>query len=110
MTDTALSEPAALFSAANTQTPTMMFTVSHGTGTPRSGWSAARQRLVQGSMHFGEKGKLTADDIGELPFLPGGVWFMFACYSAGTPSTKYCTSGGNLKRLGNFRFMTPLGA
>jgi hypothetical protein len=66
----------------------MLFTMSHGAGVPKGGWSSpAEQRAHQGAMVLGRKGDLlTANDIGRVPFLPGGVWFMFACYGAGTPS------------------------
>jgi len=66
----------------------MLFTMSHGAGIPKAGWrSAAEQRDIQGAMVLGRRGDLlTANDIKHAPFLPGGVWFMFACYGAGTPS------------------------
>ncbi|WP_437675038.1 hypothetical protein [Sorangium sp. So ce131] len=66
--------------------PTVLFTVSHGAGAPRGGWRAAGdQRDLQGAMSFGNAGKLTGGDLGDAPFLPGGIWFMLACYGAGTP-------------------------
>jgi len=66
----------------------MLFTMSHGAGLPKEGWpSPEEQRAHQGAMVLGQKGDLlTARDIARGPFLPGGAWFMFACYSAGTPA------------------------
>ncbi len=66
----------------------LLFTMSHGAGIPKAGWkSAAEQREIQGAMVLGRRGDLlTANDITHSPFLAGGVWFMFACYGAGTPS------------------------
>lgn len=66
----------------------MLFTMSHGAGIPRAGWrSLEEQRAHQGAMVLGRSGDLlTANDIARDPFLPGGVWFMFACYGAGTPA------------------------
>lgn len=66
----------------------LLFTMSHGAGIPKTGWtSAAEQREIQGAMVLGRRGNLlTANDIMHSPFLAGGVWFMFACYGAGTPS------------------------
>ncbi len=67
--------------------PTVLFTLSHGAGAPGSGWkSPERQRREQGAMSFGSDGLLFGSDIAEQTFLPGGVWFMLACYGAGTPS------------------------
>lgn len=66
----------------------VLFTMSHGAGIPKGGWrSPAEQRGFQGAMVLGRKGDLlAANDIAHSPFIPGGVWFMFACYGAGTPS------------------------
>jgi hypothetical protein len=36
-------------------------------------------------MSFGGRAQLTGDDLATAPFLPGGIWFMLACYGAGTP-------------------------
>lgn len=66
----------------------LLFSMSHGAGEPKEGWkSAEEQRRFQGAMVLGRKGDLlTANDIADVPFLPGGMWFMFACHGAGTPS------------------------
>jgi len=67
--------------------PSVLFTLSHGEGAPRGGWrSPEAQRERQGAMSFGREGRLTGDDLRDRPFMPGGVWFMLACYGAGTPS------------------------
>lgn len=66
----------------------MLFTLSHGAGLPKDGWkSLEQQRAQQGAMVLGHQGALlTASDVAHSHFLPGGVWFMFACYGAGTPA------------------------
>lgn len=67
--------------------PSMLFTISHGCGAPRAGWSnAEEQRRLQGAMSFGSGEKITAEDLASRPFLPGGLWFFFACFGAGTPN------------------------
>jgi hypothetical protein len=45
--------------------------------------------------------RLTAPDVAARPFLPGGVWFFFACYGAGTPArSAYFPWLDRLHRLG----------
>ncbi|MBN9684348.1 MULTISPECIES: hypothetical protein [unclassified Corallococcus] len=67
--------------------PSMLFTLSHGLGAPRRGWaSVGEQRARQGAMSLGGQGTLEASDLASTAFLPGGFWFYFACFSAGTPS------------------------
>lgn len=62
---------------------TVLFSASHGVG--QATWeSAAEQRATQGALAVG-KARLARADVAEGAFLPGGVWFFFACYSAGTP-------------------------
>ena len=64
----------------------LLFSLSHGDGAPRQGWrSDDERRRGQGAMSFGRAGSLRAADLTGKPFMPGGVWFMFACYGAGTP-------------------------
>ncbi|HLL54387.1 MAG TPA: helix-turn-helix domain-containing protein [Myxococcaceae bacterium] len=64
----------------------VLLSLSHGVGAPRTGWaSAEEQRLRQGALSLGDGAELTPRDVGEQPFMPGGAWFAFACYSAGTP-------------------------
>lgn len=80
-----VDELVALAAAAE---PSVLFSLSHGEGPPRAGWSSPdEQRRWQGAMSFGRSARLTGDDLRARTFLPGGVWFMFACYGAGTPST-----------------------
>ena len=67
--------------------PSVLFTMSHGMGAPRRGWSSAEeQRLRQGAMSLGGEGTLEASALATTPFLPGGLWFFLACFGAGTPS------------------------
>ncbi len=67
----------------------VLLSLSHGEGAPRGGWrSPAEQRARQGAMSFGAE----ADDLAGAallrgPIAPLGLWLMFACFSAGTPST-----------------------
>lgn len=84
--------------------PTVLFSVSHGAGAPRGGWkSHGEQRERQGAMSFGREGKLAASEIGEAAFLPGGIWFMLACYGAGTPDrSAYRHWLDRLKKVGQF--------
>lgn len=71
--NTALAEPGVLFS------------MSHGIGAPKGGWSEADRLAGQGSMSFGREGHLSASELVSRTFMPNGVWFMFACFGAGTP-------------------------
>lgn len=83
-----LPAPDPFLALARAAEPTAMFSVSHGAGAPRGGWgSVAEQRARQGAMSFGDAGELTGADLANGPFLPGGVWFMLACFGAGTPAT-----------------------
>jgi hypothetical protein len=67
--------------------PALLFSMSHGLGAPRAGWTSTdEQRAVQGAMSLGAGQRLTGDDIKNKPFLPGGMWFFFACFGAGTPA------------------------
>jgi hypothetical protein len=80
--------PDALLEQAARPGPAFLFSISHGLGAPALGWRApGEQRALQGAMALDRGRRLTAADVGGRPFLPGGVWFFFACYSAGTPST-----------------------
>ncbi|MFY0567843.1 hypothetical protein ACN28E_28995 [Archangium lansingense] len=64
--------------------PSVMLSLSHGLG---SGWkSPEQQRTLQGALLLPDKRRLlTGMDLVSRPFLPGGIWFCLACYSAGTP-------------------------
>lgn len=79
--------PDDLFGAVAGPSPTMLFSLSHGDGAPRRGWrSYELMRRHQGAMSFGSAGSLRGDELRTGSFLPGGLWFMLACFSAGTPS------------------------
>lgn len=94
-----------LLELAAASDPTVLFTLSHGAGAPGSGWkSAERQRREQGAMSFGSDGLLYGSDIADKTFLPGGVWFMLACYGAGTPqNSAYKHWLAALGQLGQYR-------
>ncbi|WP_164007619.1 C25 family cysteine peptidase [Pyxidicoccus trucidator] len=65
----------------------VLFTLSHGRGRPPSGWAGPGERLAhQGELKLPDGRFLSADALASRPFVPGGVWFSFACFSAGTPS------------------------
>jgi hypothetical protein len=67
--------------------PSMLFSMSHGLGAPRAGWgSPDEQRASQGAMSVGGGVRITAEEVGSVPFLPGGIWFFLACYGGGTPA------------------------
>ncbi len=82
-------KPGPLVEEAVKPEPGLLFTISHGAGAPRRGWgSTEEQRLFQGGMSFGRSGGLlTGEALAGKPFMPGGVWFMLACFGAGTPAT-----------------------
>jgi len=96
--------PSEFLEMARDPTPTMLFSVSHGAGAPRGGWkSFEEQRDRQGALSFGREGKLAGDDLDDGPFLPNGVWFMLACYGAGTPDVSaYRHWLEKLKSVGQF--------
>lgn len=68
--------------------PGLLFSVSHGLGAPMRGWrTAEEQRALQGAMRLAGGLRLTAADLADKPFLPGGIWFFLACFGAGTPAS-----------------------
>lgn len=71
----------------------VLFTMSHGYGGPELGWARSNeQRADQGAMSFMRRNpRLTAADAAaeHRPFVHNGIWFMFACYGAGTPSQSH---------------------
>ncbi|MFE8604647.1 hypothetical protein [Archangium violaceum] len=76
-----------LASTAHT-TPGVLFSMSHGIGAPKGGWTSEQERLAgQGAMSFGRQGQLPAAELASRTFMPNGLWFMFACFGAGTPDT-----------------------
>jgi len=91
--------------AAAAPTPTMLFTISHGSGAPRQGWkSVEEQQRFQGAMQFTAGQQLSYEGVEKGSFLPGGVWFFVACLSAGTPSTsEYYHWLKRLQEMGSYR-------
>jgi hypothetical protein len=64
----------------------LVFSCSHGAGAPRDGWgSPERRRAGQGALCLGGGQQLESGAVARAPFIPGGVWLMFACFGAGTP-------------------------
>lgn len=79
-------QSAELLRLAGTTEHAVLLSVSHGLGAPRKGWrTPEEQRARQGALFLGVE-ELAAESLLEAPFLPGGVWFSLACFSAGTPS------------------------
>ncbi|CAM3936928.1 hypothetical protein [Corallococcus exiguus] len=77
----------ALLEQAAHQDPTLLFSMSHGLGSPRAGWRSTDAKLaLQGALNLGEGQHLDGAALAQRPFLPGGIWFLFACFGAGTPS------------------------
>lgn len=75
-----------LLSATAADQPTLLFSISNGCGAPKAGWKSQEEQLrMQGAMVLGGGERLAAEDVASRPFLPGGAWFYFACYGAGTP-------------------------
>ncbi|WP_437683337.1 hypothetical protein [Sorangium sp. So ce131] len=76
-----------LLEAASARLAGVLVSVSHGSGPPRDGsWpSPEAQRREQGALSLGHGVRLGAADVASGPFLPGGLWLMFACFGAGTP-------------------------
>jgi len=103
--DRALPSPDELLRAVGDGDPAVLFTLSHGEGAPRGGWRTYEEQLRrQGAMSFGREGHLVGDELRTRPFLPGGIWFMLACYGAGTPSTSaYRHWLAQLAAAGQFR-------
>ena len=65
----------------------VLFTLSHGRGRPVCGWERPEARLEhQGELKLPDGRFLPASEVASRPFLPGGLWFSFACFSAGTPA------------------------
>jgi hypothetical protein len=65
---------------AQAMKPGVLFSLSHG-----AAGSPADRRERQGALLLPGGKLLTGQDVASRPFLPGGVWFFFACFSAGTP-------------------------
>jgi hypothetical protein len=66
--------------------PGVLFSCSHGVGAPRDGWKKPElRRELQGAPCLGGGQHLEAEVLARSPFVPNGVWLMFACFGAGTP-------------------------
>lgn len=78
---------AQLLEMARCEDPTVLFSLGHGTGAPWGGWKPGdQQQKLQGALMFPGGSCLTGEDVARGRFLPGGMWFMFACFGAGTPA------------------------
>lgn len=101
----AMPSPDQLLKAANPGVPSILFTLSHGLGPPRTGWASVQDKMArQGAMSFGREGALAGTDIANRPFLPGGIWFLLACFGGGTPAASpYYHWLTALKNAGQFR-------
>ncbi|MBZ4414971.1 hypothetical protein [Myxococcus sp. RHSTA-1-4] len=67
--------------------PGVLFTLSHGRGRPPGGWERPEARREhQGELKLPDGRFLPAAALASRPFLPGGIWFSFACFGAGTPA------------------------
>ena len=81
-------DPQDFLTLTGREVPTLLFSLSHGLGPPgpgRTGWTPGDARRRQGAMSFGRAGAIHASDVADAPFLPGGLWFYFAGFGAGTP-------------------------
>lgn len=85
LTESGTVSPEDFLRTATLRDPTLLFSISHGVGA-RAEATEEERRRIQGAMSFGQGKRITADDVTNQPFLPGGAWFFFACFSAGTPS------------------------
>jgi len=93
-----------LLERAASAEPSLLFSLSHGLGAPRQGWrSVDEQHALQGAMSLGPGQHLDASALANRPFLPGGLWFYLACFSAGTPSrSAFHTWLSQLRGAGQF--------
>ncbi|MCB9792049.1 MAG: hypothetical protein H6741_04925 [Alphaproteobacteria bacterium] len=64
--------------------PSVLLSLSHGAGIPR--WTQAEKEQLQGRVKLDRRTMLDPLEVGDKEFLPGGVWFLFCCFGAGTPS------------------------
>jgi hypothetical protein len=76
-----------LSAALGAPDPSVLLSVSHGASAPKRGWSSREEeKRLSGAMILGGGERVTAEDVARGPFLPGGIWFFFACFGAGMPS------------------------
>ena len=74
--------PETLFEDPAVSDPNLLLSISHGMGCPND---KAQRWALQGAMSFGSE-FVTAENLRERCFLPGGLWFYLACFGAGVPS------------------------
>jgi len=74
----------ALLALGNRTRPAVLLSVSHGLGKPLPD-SALDRRAVQGSLVLPNDELFSAEVLRDAPFLPGGMWFCFACFGAAVP-------------------------
>ncbi len=79
-------QPNRLLERAAAEIPTLLFSVSHGAAKQRR-WTYQDQLAMQGALSLGDGSRISAADVSEGAFLPGGLWLYFACFGAGTPAT-----------------------
>ena len=95
-----------LLELASAPEPVLLFTLSHGIGGGSSGWkSVEAQRREQGDMWLGDRTTLSAEEVRQRAFMPGGIWFYFACFGAGTPAKSVFKPW--MERLVQSGMMTP---
>lgn len=76
-----------LLAHASDTGPGVLFTLAHGRGRPPSGWARPEDRLAhQGELKLPDGRFLGAEALASRPFVPGGIWFSFACFGVGTPA------------------------
>ncbi len=73
----------ALLASATEASPSVLLTVTHGLGSAR--WGEEERRKRQGALRITSGVALEAELVRDRPFLPGGLWALFACFGAGTP-------------------------
>lgn len=77
-----------LLTALSDEHPSLFFSLSHGLGPPRGGFdSPEERRALQGALCFDSGKFLRGDDLLGKTFLPGGIWFMVACFGGATPAS-----------------------
>ncbi|MCB9549160.1 MAG: hypothetical protein H6706_25435 [Myxococcales bacterium] len=69
----------------------VLWTLGHAIGPPPAGWDGATRRRLQGAISLGNGALLTAEAVARRPFLPGGIWLLFASFSAATPAASVYT-------------------
>ncbi|ATB35240.1 hypothetical protein CYFUS_000652 [Cystobacter fuscus] len=75
-----------LLEAAAEPGPAVLLSVSHGACLPEGEAHASARRSGQGALILSRRRRLEGADLATGPFLAGGMWFCFACFSAGTPA------------------------